>query len=349
MAQSNKRIRISILIIIIYILSSYYFFVHFYKNYIVWIPFLSSNLTQHRQNNRIHTVSSSSVTYSLDSECKFDPNDALSQNRSREFDIIFETGRWAGGYSRSGLGSTVEGAYGWINELRTFFKHYSIQSIADIPCGDTTWQFSLQHINTIEQLYFGGDISTKLIEYNQKLYASKHSNKLFQYWDLVNCPISTYTYESSICATKGNRFDLIIVRDALQHMNIRNGLKAVRNVIMSGAKYFAVSTYPANGKSSAANTRSIAKNEPLPSMPVECQFMKYCTLGNIPDGDFYRNNINCDPFNFPLNKAILVQPSHQIFYTEMERDEIHIYKIDDELKQIVKQYDEACIEGDQQT
>jgi hypothetical protein len=134
---------------------------------------------------------------------------------------------------------------------------------------------------------------------------------------------------------------LIIVRDAIQHMHIRNGLKAVRNVIMSGAKYFAVSTYPPNGKSSAPNTRSIGKNESLPLAPLECSNQHYCKMGLIKDGGLYRNNINCYPFSFPLNKAILVQPSHTIFPMN-DPDEIHIYKIDDELKRIVAQYDNAC-------
>jgi hypothetical protein len=165
-------------------------------------------------------------------------------------------------------------------------------------------------------------------------------NKLFHYWDLVNCPIPTYTYKNSTHEINGNRFDLIIVRDALQHMHIRNGLKAVRNVVMSGARFFAVSSYPPYGKGSGSNTRSIGNNESLPLVPSECQNRNYCVLGKIQDGALYENNINCPPFNFPLNKAILVQPSHSKFYRD--RDEIHIYEIDDELKKIVEQYDKAC-------
>jgi hypothetical protein len=157
----------------------------------------------------------------------------------------------------------------------------------------------------------------------------------------VNCPVPTYTYKNSTHELKGNHFDLIIVRDALQHMHIKNGLKAVRNVIMSGARFFALSTYPANETSSATNTRSLGKNESLLFLPIECANKSYCALGGIKDGDFYQNNINCHPFNFPLNKAILVQPSHATFVNE--QDQIHIYQIDDELKKIVEQYDKACL------
>lgn len=138
----------------------------------------------------------------------------------------------------------------------------------------------------------------------------------------------------------GNRFDLIMVRDALQHMHIQNGLKAVRNLVMSGAKYVALSSYPPPTKAERNPSRAIDKNESLPRIPPECAMNNYCQLGSIKDGSFYHNNINCAPFNFPLNKAILVQPSHQVF--KIELDEMHIYPIDEELKQIVQEYDRAC-------
>ncbi len=313
------------------ILTLYYFFIYSQFN----------NLTNDAKFNQIQTVPSTSFTYSLDSECSTNANDPISQERKKEFNNIFETGLWGTIGSRSGVGSSLEGAYDWIRHLRTLFERYSIQSVADIPCGDTYWQFSLQEMNTIKELYFGGDISTSVIKQNQRLYGPKHHNKLFQYWDLVNCPIPTYTYKNSTHEIKGNRFDLIIVRDALQHMHILNGLKAVRNVIMSGAKFFALSTYPPNGNASASNYRLLGKNESLPFMPIECVNKSYCSYGKIKDGTMYWNNINCHPFNFPLNKALLVQPSHEKFF--METDEIHIYEIDEELKKVVEQYDKACL------
>ena len=292
------------------------------------------------KDHHLDVTDPSSVTYSLDSECKFSLNDTLSQDRQREFNAIFETRRWSSTGSRSGPGSSLEGAFDWLNHLRSLMEHHAIRSIADIPCGDTFWQFSLREINTIEQLYFGGDISTSVVKQNQKLYQSTHRNKLFQYWDLVNCPVPSFSYRNGTQQVKANRFDLVIVRDALQHMQINRGLKAVRNVILSGAKFFALSTYPPNGQSSAANGRSIGKNDSLPDKPADCGKINYCRTGQIKDGDFYANNINCPPFNFPLNKAILVQKSHERF--PHEHDEIHIYPIDDELRQIVAQYDKAC-------
>lgn len=325
-----------------------YIFIYLYLNKTKTHSFISVQAKQLTSTNLLKTdrvvkpmcISCDSYSFSLDSQCQTNVNDTSSQQRNNEFNKIFTNKIWGNYGSRSGPGSTLEGTYDWIKYLRSLFEQYSIRSLADIPCGDTYWQFSLREINAIDGLYFGGDISTNVIAHNQKLYHSKHKNKIFHYWDLVRCPIPTYSFTNQTYQSNNNSFDLIIVRDALQHMHIRNGLKAVRNVILSGAKYFALTSYPPNGKSSAANTRSIGKNESLPAKPIGCETKDYCKLGQINDGSFYANNINCPPFNFSLNKAILIQPSHVQF--KMESDEIHIYEIDEELKQIVKQYDKAC-------
>lgn len=303
---------------------------------------LTYSYISHLKDSEFRSITKSNWTrrFSLESECPTNLGDS-SVIRQREFNAIFQTGRWGSVASLSGDGSSLEGAFDWIGHLRTFFKHYHIRSVADIPCGDTWWQFSLREMNTLENVYFGGDISSAVIAYNQRLYGSRHENKLFQYWDLVQCVPPTFVFKNDTHEIKGNHFDLIIVRDAIQHMNIKNGLKAVRNVVNSGAKYFALSTYPPDGNSSISIKRSIGEKNSLPIMPDECQGKNYCTLGAIQDGDVYKNNINCPPFSFPLDRAILIQRSHAKF--PMESDEIHIYPIDDHLKELVKQYDQACL------
>ncbi|UJR21389.1 hypothetical protein I4U23_024480 [Adineta vaga] len=338
----NRMIFVIIFITVIYTTILYYFLTKSHTNQSRSIDLSSIVKSGLMKNSLVNLDHTSSSTYSLDSECLPVTSNNSAHNRTKTFNLIFEAGLWQQEGSRSGPGSTLEGAYDWLRHLRTLFEHYSIRSIADIPCGDTFWQFSLREINTIEGLYFGGDISTSVIKQNEKLYGSIHQNKLFRYWDLVNCPIPTYTFKNSTHQIKTNHFDLVIVRDALQHMHIQNGLKAVRNVIMSGAKFFALSSYAPYGRSSEKSTRSIGKNESLPQTIPNCGSVDYCKLGQIKDGGMYSNNINCYPFNFPLNKAILLQPSHYKF--PIDTDEMHIYMIDDELKRIVAKYDTACLE-----
>lgn len=147
---------------------------------------------------------SENVVYSLDAECSLNPDDYSTIKRAHSFDKIYETGFWGTEQSRSGEGSSLEGAFDWIGHLRSLFKYLDIQSIADIPCGDTFWQFSVQEINTIKHLYFGGDISSYVIKRNRRLYAS-HRNKLFRKWDLVRCPIPTFTLKNSTHERKGKQ------------------------------------------------------------------------------------------------------------------------------------------------
>jgi hypothetical protein len=146
---------------------------------------------------------SATFDYSLDTTCQSNSTDASARAREAEFNDIFQSGRWGDKESRSGGGSTLKGAFDWIVHLRSLVQTYSIRSIADIPCGDTYWQFSIKEINTIKELYFGGDISTHVIESNRKFYQSAHKNKLFQYWDLVQCPLPTFTYRNLTQESKG--------------------------------------------------------------------------------------------------------------------------------------------------
>ena len=91
-------------------------------------------------------------------------------------------------------------------------------------------------------------------------------------------------------------------------MHIRNGLQAIRNIVSSGAKYIALSSYPP-GKQPPSHSRSIGKNETLPAVLSACDQEDYCQLGSIADGNMYFN------------------------------------KIDEELKQIVQNYSQACLKS----
>merc|ERR1712146_714227 len=74
--------------------------------------------------------------------------------------------------------------------------------------------------------YKGFDVSPVVIESAR----AKHPDVDFAVLDLVN--------------QVPPRADLVITRDCIQHLPLIDGLKAIENVRLSRAKYFAVSTYP---------------------------------------------------------------------------------------------------------
>jgi len=251
------------------------------------------------------------LTYQLDRTCMIKTNASGRVAASERFQSIFSRNAWRSRESRSGQGSNVRAALEWVLSLKYILDQYDIRYVADIPCGDTNWQFASREMNTLP-FYFGGDIATGVVAGNQERYRYHH-NKLFLFWDIVSCPLPWFSIDNGSDTIVTNRtFDLVIMRDAIQHMNILNGLAAVKNIIFSGAKYFLVSSYPR-----------------------KC--VDFCRAGNITDGKFYRNNMNCPPFEFPA--PLFRKPSHN---PPVEKDEIHLYKIDDDLKERAKHYDNKC-------
>lgn len=148
------------------------------------------------------------ASYQLDSKCDWNLSETSLSMRAKKFNSIYETGYWSKKESRSGRGSSLQGAFDWIHNLRGLFEKYNIQSMADIPCGDTYWQFAVKEINTLSDLYFGGDISLYAIQRNQLSYRS-HGNKIFRLWDLVRCRIPTYTLKNSTHEIKGSFYHFL--------------------------------------------------------------------------------------------------------------------------------------------
>lgn len=242
----------------------------------------------------------------LSSSCDFQSSKSMDA-----FEHIYQTDAWGGG-SKSGPGSTVTHAYDTIIFLQEFIQKNYVTTIADIPCGDVSWQFAIKSINTA-QLYFGADISVSAVGNNAKTF-EKHGNKIFKHWDLTICPIPQFQWNNTPTDT-WQSFDLVILRDVIQHMPIKDALKAIANIVLYGGdiKYLAVTSFP--GSCSEDN----------------------CATGRIASGGFYHNNMNCHPFNFPT--PIAKQRSHLTF--EHESDEIHIYDVR-QLRPIVKAYPEDC-------
>jgi hypothetical protein len=250
-------------------------------------------------------------TYKLDRMCTIQPDAHARNTAAKAFQDIYRLNLWPSNESKSGWGSEIKEAIEWIAALKHILTHYDIRYVADIPCGDTNWQFASREMNTLP-FYFGGDIAVEVVNRNQELYRY-HQNKLFLFWDFVSCPLPRFSITNERNrSTTNHAFDLVIMRDALQHINILDGLLAVKNIIFSGSTYFLVSTFPD-------------------------QCVDICRLGNITNGGFYHNNINCPPFNFP--PPLFKMRSH---VSIKENDEIHLYKIDDILKDKAKRFDQSC-------
>lgn len=123
----------------------------------------------------------------------------------------------------SGDGSRYENTVFFREILDNIIDKYQIKSIVDLGCGDFISTKAILDIYPKIQ-YLGLDISHTIINDNQE----KYPNYNFQIFDAVLDDLSFYKY------------DLIIFRHTLQHLNYQNAQKVINNIKNSSCKYLLV-------------------------------------------------------------------------------------------------------------
>lgn len=103
----------------------------------------------------------------------------------------------------SGVGSAVESTTTYRHILETFIRLNGVRTVLDLACGD--WQFSkFFPWESYGISYLGLDVSDFIIEQNTAAYASDHCS-----FKVINDPSEL---------TNLGPFDLIVCKDAMQHM-----------------------------------------------------------------------------------------------------------------------------------
>jgi hypothetical protein len=171
--------------------------------------------------------------------------------------ILLES--FSGGGSNRGFQTEVSMAI-----LKRVISEHNITTMIDVPCGDANWIFDSLETDSMP-LYVGLDIVGSLIEFNQKRFAF-HSNKRFYWWDGINCAFPKQTLHNDVLQP----FELIHSRDVIQHLPLKDGLRFVCNVFLSGARWFVTTTHK------FGSNRDIQKH-----------------------GKYYANNLHAAPFNLP--------------------------------------------------
>ena len=144
--------------------------------------------------------------------------------------------------------------------------------MVDIPCGDVNWIFDSFETDSLP-LYVGLDVASAVIEVNKNRFAH-HKNKEFHFWDASHCAVPRFFNKTS---SKEETFDLVHVRDVVQHMSMDLGVKYFCNVFKSGAKFLLTTTFPGG------------------------------THTNVADSDFYKNDLSKEPFAFPEPSDVCVK------------------------------------------
>ena len=149
------------------------------------------------------------------------------------FEHIYTVQAWGGDGGGSGLGSSVSYTAVTRKVLFEFIESHHISSIIDAPCGAFVWMpVLLEHLrahnHTVE--YYGFDVVSSVIERN----IARHQNETTWHFELHDLT------KDALPRSK----DLILSRDALQHLSfaqVRSVLMAVKE---AEPKFFLVGSYP---------------------------------------------------------------------------------------------------------
>lgn len=133
------------------------------------------------------------------------------------YNTFYIRGMWGnmGGGSKSGLGSSVEYAESYVENLVNIIEKYNIKNIFDCSCGDWFW---MQHIKDKFYNYIGNDITEQLIFDNIEKFQSDNIN--FVCNDMLS---QMKTYED-------DHFDLIICRQTLEHLPTEYNMQSIKEM-----------------------------------------------------------------------------------------------------------------------
>ena len=146
------------------------------------------------------------------------------------FEEIYRKNGWNGRESRSGPGSGTESTAKLAAFLPEFCQDAELESVLDVGCGDGFWMPNLPG-------YVGVDVSPYAIGAAE----SRHPGRDYRVLDAVREELP-------------RGFDLVIVRDVIQHLPLADGKALVENARASG-RLLLCSTY-INGRN-----RDIAPGE----------------------------------------------------------------------------------------
>jgi hypothetical protein len=151
----------------------------------------------------------------------------------RIFTHIRQVNLWESSESVSGRGSEYTSTAPIRSILPDLFSELNICSILDAPCGDFNW---MQHVPLSGIAYTGVDVVSELIEQNQQRYGTETIRFM----------------NGNITRDLLPKADLILCRDGLVHLPLRDICRALSLFKRSGAKYLLTTTYPVTGRNQDA-------------------------------------------------------------------------------------------------
>lgn len=134
------------------------------------------------------------------------------------FSEIYRRNLWNGVESRSGPGSGSAATDLLVPELLALVDELGVRSVLDVACGDGFWMPDLPN-------YLGIDVAPEAI----RLATERHPDRAYRIGDVRDLQLEA--------------FDLVIFRDALQHLSFVDGQAALDAIRATGSTWLLASTY----------------------------------------------------------------------------------------------------------
>ena len=183
--------------------------------------------------------------------------EVVTSDAKRVFSEIYRQRAWGSNESVSGPGSTVARAQMFKDELAALLTRIKVTSVLDAGCGDFNW---IKEVNLDSVRYVGIDVVSEIITVNQRKYGK--DSRTFANLDITSDQLP--------------QVDVILCRDSLVHLSLRDIFATLENFERSGSIYLLTTT-----------------------------FVDYRNNEDIRTGGWRRLNLEHEPFNFPPPIAVI--------------------------------------------
>ena len=164
------------------------------------------------------------------------------------FSRIYQRNAWNGTETRSGPGSGSAATARLRRQLLELVAELGVASVTDAACGEGFWQPELPG-------YIGLDVAPEALATAQE----RHPERDYRLRDLVRQGLP-------------GPADLVLCRDAMQHMSLRDGRAVLRAIRDSGSTWLLASTYVGQANRNVATGGFYCPNleaEPFALAPAE--------------------------------------------------------------------------------
>lgn len=138
-------------------------------------------------------------------------------NNKIKFSLIKTLNIWSSSESKSGKGSEIKNTRVIRNILPKIIKKYNIKNMLDCPCGDMNYISRV--LKKVNVKYTGIDIVDNIIQENK----IKYPQYKFKQLNVIDQKLSNY--------------DLILMKDLLNHLSFKSIKKIFKNIKNSKSKY----------------------------------------------------------------------------------------------------------------